>query len=120
MRALRKAFDLLTSGGILLARVPHTTPIVRLLSPFGLGGSLYDPPFHLYDFSPAVLREMLRRTGIVDVHTFPGQPTVPSRLGGRIAATLFGVLAGGVHALTRGVVLLPGVSKTTIARKASE
>ncbi len=117
---LRKAFDLLTPGGTLLVRVPHTTPIVRLLAPLGLGETLYDPPFHLYDFPPTVLQRMLRRTGFVDVRTFPGKPTVPSRLGARIATALFGALAAWVHALTRGVVLLPGVSKTTMARKPSE
>ncbi len=119
MGALRRAFNLLTPGGILLVRVPHTTPIVRLLAPLGLGEALYDPPFHLYDFSPAVLREMLRRTGFADVRTFPGKPTVPSRLGARIATALFGALAVWTHALTRGMVLLPGVSKTTMARKPS-
>jgi SAM-dependent methyltransferase len=118
--ALRKASDLLAPGGTILIRVPHTTPIVRLLSPLGLGGELYDPPFHLYDFSPAVLREMLRRTGFMDIRTFPGQPTVPGRLGARIVSALFGALATVVHALTGGAVLLPGVSKTTIARKPSE
>ena len=117
--ALRKASDLLTPGGMFLLRVPHTTPIVRLLAPLGLGGSLYDPPFHLYDFSPDVLREMLRRTGFVDVRTFPGRPTCPSSPGSRITTALFGALATGIHSLTRGVVLLPGVSKTTIARKPS-
>jgi hypothetical protein len=120
MGALRKAWSLLSPGGTLLIRVPHTTPIVRLLAPLGLGGALYDPPFHLYDFSPAVLQQMLRRTGFVDVRTFPGKPTVPSRLGARTASQFFGSLAAGVHALTRGAVLLPGVSKTTITRKPLE
>ena len=100
-----------------MIRVPHTTPIVRLLAPLGLDGALFDPPFHLYDFSPAVLRQMLQRTGFVDVRTFPGKPTVPSNLGARIASRFFGSLAAGVHALTCGAVLLPGVSKTTMARK---
>jgi len=117
MGALRKVFDLLVPGGTLLIRVPHTTPIVRLLAPLGLGGALYDPPFHLYDFSPAVLREMLCRTGFVDVRTRPGRPTVPSRLGSRVATAFFGALATWLYAATRGAVLLPGVSKTTVARK---
>jgi SAM-dependent methyltransferase len=120
MGALRKAWTVLAPGGAVLIRVPHTTPIVRMLAPLGLDGSLYDPPFHLYDFSPAVLREMLRRTGFVDFHTFPGKPTVPSGLGTRVASALFGCLAIGMHALSNGAVLLPGVSKTTIARKPSE
>jgi SAM-dependent methyltransferase len=120
MGALRSASDLLVPGGTLLIRVPHTTPIVRLLAPLGLGKGLYDPPFHLYDFSPAVLREMLRGAGFVGIRTFPGKPNVPSHVGARVAATLFGTLAAGLHALTRGVVLLPGVSNTTIARKPSD
>jgi 2-polyprenyl-3-methyl-5-hydroxy-6-metoxy-1,4-benzoquinol methylase len=117
MGALRKATNLLAPGGTLLIRVPHTTPIVRLLAPLGLGGVLYDPPYHLYDFSPAVLREMLHRTGFEGVRTFPGKPTVPSRLGPRLAASFFGTFAAWLHAVTRGAVLLPGVSKTTLARK---
>lgn len=119
MGTLRKAWGLLAPGGTILIRVPDTTPIVRLLAPLGLGEGLYDPPFHLYDFSPAVLREMLRRTGFADIRTFPGKPTVPSRLGRRIVSGLFGALAAGVHRLTRGAVLLSGVSKTTVARKPS-
>ncbi len=117
MGALRKVFDLLVPGGTLLVRVPHTTPIVRLLAPLGLGGELYDPPFHLYDFTPAVLQEMLRRTGFRAARTFPGQPTIPARLGPRLAAAFFGAVATGLHAATRGSVLLPGVSKSTLARK---
>jgi SAM-dependent methyltransferase len=117
MRALRTAWDLLAPGGTVLIRVPNTTPIVRLLAPFGLGGTLYDPPYHLYDFSPAVLREMLGRAGFIDVRTFPGKPTVPSRPAARLTAAFFGAIARGVHAMTARSVLLPGVSKTTIARK---
>jgi SAM-dependent methyltransferase len=117
--ALRIVSDLLAPGGAILVRVPHTTPIVRLLAPFGLGRGLYDPPFHLYDFSPAVLRDMLHRTGFVDVRTFPGWPTVPLYRPARIAANIFGALGVSLFALTRGAVLLPGVSKSTIARKPS-
>jgi SAM-dependent methyltransferase len=119
MAALRKVAALLAPEGMLVLRVPHTTPIVRLLAPFGLGRRLYDPPFHLYDFSPPVLREMLRRTGFDGVRTFPGQPTVPARLGSQLASSFFGAVAVGLHAMTRGIVLLPGVSKTTLARKPS-
>jgi SAM-dependent methyltransferase len=118
--ALCTVWRLLGPGGILVLRVPHTTPIVRLLAPFGAGGSLYDPPFHLYDFSPAVLRVMLERAGFEDIRTFPGRPTVPARPGARAASAFFGALATTLHTLTRGAVLLPGVSKTTIARKPSD
>lgn len=116
MGALRKAFTLLAPGGMLLLRVPHTAPIVRLLSPFG-GRELFDPPYHLYDFSPAVLGTMLRAAGFASVRTFPGEPTVPSEKGPRAAAAAFGAAAQLIYAGSGGALLLPGVSKTTIAKK---
>jgi len=117
MEALRKAYDLLAPAGTLLVRVPDTTPIVRMLSPFGFGASLYDIPYHLYDFSPSVLREMLLKAGFEKIRTFPGEPTRPSRTGPRVVALLFGTLARVFYATSGGRVLFPGVSKTTIARK---
>ena len=116
MGALRKAHDLLAPGGILLVRVPHTTPIVRMLAPFGVGESLYDVPYHLYDFSPTVLRNMLGAAGFVEPRTFPGRSTRPPRFGPRVASLLFGTLARGLYSFSGGGFLLPGVSKTTVAR----
>lgn len=119
MSSLRKVFALLEPGGVLLVRVPDTTPIVRLLSPFGLGGKLFDPPFHLFDFSPRVLRKMLAETGFGEIRTFPGRNTIPPRIAPRLATILFGALARGLFAVSGGRFLLPGASKTTIARKPS-
>ena len=119
MSALRKVFALLEPGGVLLVRVPDTTPIVRLLSPFGLGDGLYDPPFHLFDFPPRVLTRMLAEAGFGKIRTFPGRNTIPPRIVPRLATMLFGALARGLFAGTGGRFLLPGVSKTTIARKPS-
>ena len=119
MSALRKVFALLEPGGILLLRVPDTTPIVRLLSPFGLGDGLYDPPFHLFDFPPRVLTRMLAEAGFGKIRTFPGRNTIPPRIALRFATLLFGALARGLFAGTGGRFLLPGVSKTTVARKPS-
>lgn len=117
MAALKKIHGLLKPGGTLLLRVPHTTPIVRLLSPFGAGAALFDPPFHLYDFSPRVLARMLAEAGFAGARTFPGRPTVPARLGPRIVSLLAGAAAAGLFRASRGKLLLPGVSKTTIAGK---
>jgi SAM-dependent methyltransferase len=117
LRTLRQAWDLLAPEGILLVRVPHTTPIVRLLGPLGLGADLYDPPFHLYDFSPAVLQRLLGRAGFTHIRTFPGRPTAPARPPARLAAWLSGIAARALHRATAGRMLLPGVSKTTLARK---
>ena len=117
MGALRKAYDLLAPGGILLVRVPHTTPAVRMLAPFGIGASLYDAPYHLYDFSPTVLRKMMMKAGFVETRTFPGMPTRPSGFGPRTTSVFFGTLARGLYSASGGRFLLPGVSKTTVARK---
>jgi SAM-dependent methyltransferase len=119
MSALRKVFALLEPGGVLLVRVPDTTPIVRLLSPFGLGVGLYDPPFHLFDFPPRVLTMMLAEAGFGKIRTFPGHNTTPPRIAPRLATLLFGALARGLFAGSGGRILLPGASKTTIARKPS-
>jgi SAM-dependent methyltransferase len=119
MSALRKVYGLLEPGGVVLVRVPDTTPVVRLLSPFGLGDALYDPPFHLFDFPPRVLTMMLAEAGFRSMRTFPGRNTIPPRIGPRVAAMLFGALARGLFAGSGGRFLLPGVSKTTIARKPS-
>jgi SAM-dependent methyltransferase len=117
--ALRKVFALLEPGGVLLVRVPDTTPIVRLLSPFGLGDGLYDPPFHLFDFPPRVLTMMLAEAGFGKIRTFPGRNTTPPRIAPRLATMLFGALARCLFAGSGGRILLPGASKTTLARKPS-
>ncbi len=116
--ALGKLSGLLAPGGTLLIRVPHTAPIVALLRPFGLDGTLFDPPYHLYDFPPPVLAGMLRKAGFADVRTFPGAPTRPSRLLPRAVSRIAGSVAAGLFTLSGRRFLLPGVSKTTTARKA--
>jgi SAM-dependent methyltransferase len=115
--ALRRLFGLLAPGGTLLLRVPHTAPIVRMLRPFGLDGTLFDPPYHLFDFPPAVLGDMLRKAGFTGVRTFPGAPTAPSRPLPGLVSRASGAAAAALHALSGGRILLPGVSKTTTARK---
>ena len=114
--ALAKLSGLLVPGGTLLLRVPHTAPIVRLLRPFGLDGTLFDPPFHLYDFPPSVLGDYLRAAGFDRVRTFPGAPTLPARRFPRLVSRAAGAAASRLHALSGGRFLLPGVSKTTTAR----
>ncbi|HTU03326.1 MAG TPA: hypothetical protein VMG58_15970, partial [Candidatus Sulfotelmatobacter sp.] len=104
-------------GGMVVIRVPDTTPIVRLLRPLGLGDWLYDAPFHLFDFSPPTLRVLLGRTGFTDVRIFPGRPTLPARLSARLTGRAWGALARGLYAGSGGRLLLPAASKTAIARK---
>lgn len=117
LAALGKAHSLLAGGGTLVVRVPDTTPVVRILSTVGLGKGLYDPPFHLFDMSPRVLRKMLEASGFADTRLFPGANTRPPRLGSRLVTAFFGRAASMLHRASGGSLLLPGVSKTAVARK---
>jgi len=117
VRALSEAYHLLKPGGLLILRVPHTTPIVKLLSSMGIKNNLYDLPFHLSDFSPETIRSVLEKTNFTTIHTFPGKPTKPKKYFERFVSIFFGATARVVYQLTAGKFLLPGVSKMTTAEK---
>jgi SAM-dependent methyltransferase len=108
---------LLRPGGLLLLRWPHTTPLVRLLKPWAGSLKLYQAPSHLFDFSPRTIARLLTDLGFREIQTTIGGWTHPENRGARLAATVFGQVAEGLVHLTRGRWLLPGVSKTTLARR---
>lgn len=111
---------ILRPGGLLVLRVPHTTPIVSLFSIVGIKNNLYDLPFHLSDFSSRTIRRILEKTGYEAIHTFPGEYTLSEDRLKRFVTTFFGVTAKTLYWLSLGKFLIPGVSKTTIARKPLE
>ncbi|OIO33032.1 MAG: hypothetical protein COX96_06730 [Candidatus Omnitrophica bacterium CG_4_10_14_0_2_um_filter_44_9] len=117
LRYLKEVYRILKPGGLLLARVPHTTPIVKILRLFGIRNRLYDVPSHLSDFSPRTLARALEKTGFNDIHTFPGGATRPHPLGARMISYSSGLLADFLYIISGKRLLVPGVSKTTIARK---
>ena len=119
MSALRKVFALLEPGGVLLVRVPDTTPIVRLLSPFGSARGWTIPPFISSTFRPACSRGCSPRRASGRFGRSRAATVSPPRIVSRLATMLFGALARGLFAGTGGRFLLQGVSKTTIARKPS-
>lgn len=116
-RYLKEIYRILKPGGLLLVRVPHTTPIVKILKAFGVQNKLYDAPSHLSDFSSRTLAMALEKTGFNDIHTFPGGATRPHPLGARIISYSSGLLADFLYIISAKRLLVPGVSKTTIARK---
>lgn len=115
--ALSKMYELLKPGGVLVLRVPHTTPIVKLLTVLKIQNNLFDMPFHLFDFSPKAIRVFLNNAGFSSCKITPGSPTLPDRAIEKIISVFFNWVCWGIYYCTLGKMLLPGPSKTIIANK---
>jgi SAM-dependent methyltransferase len=114
---LTEVHRILRPGGILMLRWPHSTPVVKLLGPFSKRYDVFHTPYHLYDFNPRTMYQLLQQTGFQDIETLIGGHTLPRRRFFRWSSVVFGGLAEMMFRATRGKILLPGVSKTTIAFK---
>lgn len=117
LAALKKVFAILKPGGVLVLRIPHTTPLVNLLSFFKIKNNLYDLPFHVYDFSPGTITLFLEKAGFSFIKVTPGCPTRPARLPERLISEASGVLSGFLFSISSGTLLMPGISKTITAIK---
>lgn len=120
LQSLTTISSLLKPGGVVVLRVPHTTPLVTMLSLLGIKNNLYDLPFHLYDFSPGTLKLLLEKAGFTSIRITPGKPTLPQGAGERTISLLSGLASQALYSLSRGSLLLPGTSKTAIAAKPIE
>ncbi|MCP4748470.1 MAG: class I SAM-dependent methyltransferase [Desulfobacteraceae bacterium] len=114
---LNRLRNWLKPKGVLLLRWPHSTPIVRLLGPLARKFDIYHSPYHLFDFSPGAIGMLLKQCGYDPVITCTGGYTLPANPILGICSCGFGVLAQAVEKATRYKILLPGVSKTTLAVK---
>jgi 2-polyprenyl-3-methyl-5-hydroxy-6-metoxy-1,4-benzoquinol methylase len=114
---LREVHRIVRPGGMILLRYPHTTPIKAILSLMRIRNRLYHLPFHLSDFSPRTMRRALEQSEFRGIETVIGGFTAPGNSAGKWAGLVFGTLAEVICQLSRGRILLPGVSKTTIARE---
>lgn len=115
--SLRRVRSLLKPGGVLAIRVPHTTPIVRILDMFKIKNNLYDPPFHLSDFSPESAKRILEKAGFTGIRQTIGGATLPEAAGPYLISRIFNSVAEVLRILSGGKYLFPGVSKTTFAIK---
>lgn len=114
---LKEVHRVLRPRGVILARYPHTTPIKDILALIGIRNRLYQLPYHICDFSPTTMHKAMKEAGFCEVVTVVGGYTSPADVWGRWGGRIFGCLAEILYRLTSGRVLLPGVSKTTLARK---
>lgn len=117
VKYLQEVHRILKPKGLLLVRVPHTTPIAKILNILRIPNRLYTADYHLSDFSPQTIRQVLRKTGFKNVRIVIGGATYPEPLAKRFTSCFFGGLAAFLSAVTFGKYLLPGVSKTAIAEK---
>jgi SAM-dependent methyltransferase len=114
---LKEVYRLLRPGGTLLLRWPHTTSIVKLLKPWSASLRLYQAPSHLFDFSPRTIHRMVADVGFQEIHTVIGGWTRPRSKPVRLASMLFGSLGEVMARLSNHRLLLPGISKTTLAQR---
>lgn len=103
--------------GLILIRWPHTTPVVNILGPLSKKLDLYHTPYHLYDFSPKTIEKMLLLTGFKSAETIISGHTMPSGRLERWSSTIFGKLSDFLFYFSKGKILLPGISKITLAFK---
>ncbi len=116
-RYLQEISRILKPKGILFLRVPHTTPLAKALGALSIPNKLYDAPSHLSDFSPETLKLILTKSGFCNIHTFIGGMTYPRPFYKMLISVISGCLAEFLYTVSFKKFLLPGVSKSTIARK---
>lgn len=108
---------ILKPQGLVLLRWPHTTPIVRILGPLAVKLDLYHTPFHIHDFSPKTIKRLLKQCGFIEIETRIAGYTRPAEKPNLWASILFGQMGEILYSITKGMWLLPGISKTTLAFK---
>jgi len=117
---LKKIYSILKPGGILILRVPYTTPIVKTLSIFNIKNNLYDSPFHLYDFSPETLNNIVDKAGYKSINIFPGKSTIPKEIIDRLITIFWANIANSLYTISSGKFILPGASISAVAVKPAQ
>lgn len=118
IKYLHEINRILKPKGLVVLRVPHTTPIAKLLKGVNIPNKLYDAPSHLFDFCPLMIKKILQKTGFTNINTRIGGATYPDCLFKRATSSISSSFAEFLYNISPNGYLLPGVSKTTLAYKA--
>jgi len=114
---LKEVHRILKPGGMILLRWPHSTPVVKVLGPLSKKYDVFHTPYHLYDFNPQNMKALLRQSGFRAAETMIGGHTLPKRRFYLWSSVVFSGMAEMLYRASGGRLLLPGVSKTTVAFK---
>ncbi|MFW6324377.1 MAG: class I SAM-dependent methyltransferase [Desulfovibrionales bacterium] len=119
-RTLARAAELLKSGGILLLRYPNSRPILSLSKTVSKKLRIMQAPSHLFDYSRDSLKILLTKAGFEPIRTTIDSHTLPSHPVAKVISFATGSIGMLAARASRNRFLLPGVSRTTLARLCSE
>lgn len=115
VRTLRDAARLLKPGGLLLLRYPNTSPLLRV-APLARRLRLMQAPSHLHDFGRHSMRLLLDAAGFEHLRTSIEAGTSSDMLLKRLISGGASLLGGWLGRMTGDALLLPGVSRVTLAK----
>jgi len=120
--AVRRAYQLLAKGGILVLRTPNMNfhhMRIRFFPWIGRreGRNIYlDAPLHLFGFSPSNIRMLLHKVGFDEIEIMTGEPRQAGGKPSRFARSVLYYFAKVLSFLTFGKLILSS-SMLVIARK---
>ncbi|MGA1840649.1 MAG: class I SAM-dependent methyltransferase [bacterium] len=112
---LKELHRILKPKGLLVLRIPHSEPIIRLAKLFRLDIPLLYPPMHLYDFSPNTLKLILKKAGFRKISVEIGECTRMERFFQRALLNVITRFSIVLSDVTKRIFLMPGLSKTAFA-----
>ncbi len=104
---LFEAFRVLKEGGVLVIRVPHNEPLLRLKRYFPFLPFSFNAPMHLNDFSFRTLKLVLKLTGFENVYIFVGNHRTPRNKVKKTIIYTITKLAKIIYLLSNGRVVAP-------------
>jgi SAM-dependent methyltransferase len=111
---LRAVAELLRPGGILYLRYPNTTPLLGL-PPLARRLGLMQAPSHLHDFAGSSLDLLLTQAGLRPLCTTIAAGTSSDNPWRRAISRASGTLGAWLAKASQGKILVPGVSRVTLA-----